>query len=219
VSLVLDEQFTGTNGAAPNASIWTVGSANGSSATIQSNKLRLSLVAVQYTYASITTGSNLSSADIDVRIDMTVNATAADAISTLSYRMSSDGSTGYVIEINSAGGWQVSSRVDYSPFMSGSSSVTSGDTLHMRLQVIGSAHKVKTWVNAAGEPGTWGAEQTNATHSATGRLQFSIYSNVATTGYTDLDFITVDDTVAGANQPAKRFGGVPFAGAGQLGRW
>lgn len=220
MGVVLLDNFTGTNGDPPNTSLWDVAVDAGCSAQIQSNKLRLSIGSTQYNSAYVTSDNNVGSANVDITFSTTLDAVSADAVMEFEFRWQS-GTIGYVMEIGHlSGNWGVSSVADYSQFMSGSHGGTSGDIVNVRIQAIGSALKVKTWLNGAGEPGTWSDEATNTAHAADGKLRFGIYSNAFASGYTDIEFISVDDTQVG--HPARRrLGGVAFTspGSSAVRRW
>lgn len=220
MGVILLDNFTGTNGDAPNTSVWDVAVDAGCTAQIQSNKLRLSLASTQFNSAYVTTDNNVGSANVDITFSVTINGVTADAITEFHFRWQSS-TVGYVMEIGHfSGNWGISSVSDYSQFMSGAHGGTSGDTVNVRIQAIGSALKVKVWLNGAGEPGSWTQEATNSAHSADGKLRIGIYNNAATTGYTDVEFVQVDDTLVG-HPSGKRMGGVAFGsfGSSAVRRW
>lgn len=202
-----EDDFTGTNGDPPDSAKWSVNVSSGSSAEIQGNKLRLSLDASIYSSSYVTSAIDMPDADIDFTFSVTLDAYTADAITEIAWR-DAPASDSYVMEIGHYNGnWGISSSSDYSHFMSGAHGGVSGDTVHVRIQSEGNDHRVKIWLNGASEPGSWTGTATDSRHPDAGTISIGVYNNAATTGYCDIDFVSVTAITTAVDKAKVRVGG------------
>lgn len=197
---LFEEQWTGTNGDAWNATRWptTVAGAN-TIADIQSNEGRTHITSGTYNYIHKLT--SLSIADFDLRLIFRFGHATAEQYPLVHFRVGGTWTNtviapqGYIVDPWILG---ATNRLYVGRCTGGGAHAIiqeitkSGgwgtSNWNMRVQAIGSALKVKTWQGA--EPGTWEIEATNSAWSAAGPI--ALGTNPQTTGSTFWDAMTVN---------------------------
>lgn len=191
---LLEDDFTGSDGAPPDTAKWFTRLLFGTgSVTIESNRLRT---------VGDTGGSNpvaISQASVS-DFEWTVRAvysTLTSRTPEFYYRtgrsiMDGTMGDGYVLQLSSGSGG-TATLYTYSVY---SSIAAVGDTalngasvdMWFKFRIVGDNHKIRWWADGAGEPGTW---QIDATHSTWGGGHLGV--GQFSTAPTDWDDVTVED--------------------------
>ena len=200
MAAVLTETWTGTNGAAWNSTRWpTVSGGTGGTVDIQSNKGRMQTGTVQWDLCQAIPQDVIPD-DFEATGSVTITS-ATETYPFLIYRCNSTGNNYFQLT------WMAPSDVvaierrdNFVPTTMDSDTlaVADGDTIHWRLRVVGSDHKLRCWVNGASEPGTWLLEFTDSTYAAQNLAIFGVINGGTTSRRIDWDDVTIDDLVTNA---------------------
>jgi mannan endo-1,4-beta-mannosidase len=172
----VSDTFTGTTGAAPDTSKWNVYASSGSSATIQSNALRLLTgTAGGYGDKVAVTSKAAARADQHVTLDFTPAALGEGYFQVTLRGATSDGSIGdvpgYRLEVSNADGSVSVVRRGTSPVSVGTGTTIAGwgagVTAHLDFSVIGSKITAYAWTGST-KPSTATISGTNTDVTAAG---------------------------------------------------
>jgi hypothetical protein len=182
--------FTGANGAAWPAPFAAIYTSSGSTATIQSNKGRLTTTTGSYS-GSVYRGFTPASDDYEITADLTVVSTANEGYQRLAWRAFTDGRE-YALSILLASNEIRVHEQDASFAQTTKGSETSvglsnGTVVHTRIRVEGSDHKVRWWLDAESEPGTWNVEFTDTTYTSGAITCYLVGGNATATVNADYD--------------------------------
>jgi hypothetical protein len=186
-TVLLSDDFTGSDGAGWNAAKWTMGrnaaSGSGGNATL------LSGVGVLQTS---TTSPDSGAATVARKAIIT---STADSNITLAFKFDStrsyfdvnvrhdtdqvDGNNCYSLRLQSASGGSIQTlakQIAYNttPLATKSQSFTAGTWYKLRFQVLGTTVRARTWLQSASEPGTWDVSVTDSTFTAAGKVGLCI---------------------------------------------
>lgn len=168
--------FTGTNGAAPPSPLALVTATSGSTATIQSNQLRFHLAALGGYGDLLVYGFTPSSQDFTISCDLELNATSGEQFTRILFRADASGNDDFVdYAIDTAGNAFIDCgyRTAYSETSLGGVgglSITGATVMHVKIDRRGTGFKVKYWMDAAAEPGTWNLADTTSGVHTTGQI-------------------------------------------------
>lgn len=155
---LINETFTGTNGAAWSSTNWAFVTSNGVRVTIQNNKGQVVTEAVAFGQEQmfLTEGPD----DFYLTFDMSIADNTNGGYFQIQYRQNTGGGGGFpgsAIELQMQSGGSLNLTN-----IGGTGSVTvtppafvGGDIIHWKIRVAGPVHQVKLWVNSDPEPGTW----------------------------------------------------------------
>lgn len=196
------DDFTGTNGAAWNATNWVnSASSAGATQTIQTNRGRLGAGSAT-AFAGKSTMRFLHSPTTDLEITGTVQSVSAgnDDHIEIWFRAGSttdDGANGYLLQIDH-NGHQMAKLVAFSFTMLGTGntalSVGSGVDVSFRIQNFGQNVRYKVWLSSGAEPGTW-AQDFNDTSFSAGYVHFHLSGGNAAGAVSDFDNISIANFV------------------------
>lgn len=218
MTVVFQEQFTGANGAAWDASRWATSVNNTGVVDIQSNAGRMMPSGAAFAHArALTTMTAIGDQEIVVTFTLADLGEAYPMIH-LRHGGSWNGASpeplnGYTIELQPAGNtWSLDKRV--AGTKTGLGSVGRGWTtgaFRLRFRCQGTTISARIWPSANPEPATWDISVTDAS-LASGVAGLSAYNGNATTARTiTFDDLGVDDlTSAGTNHVVA----LAFAGTG-----
>jgi hypothetical protein len=159
--------WTGSNGAAWPAPWAQTASASGSTATIQSNRGRLHLGTVGGYGDVHAMGYTPAAQDYEITVDFVMTQVTGEQFQRLCWRDSSGVLTAfYQVEVGIDASNISYISVDKQPFIAnyggqGGLGLIVGDVVHLRVLSTGANHKVRWWINAASEPGTWNVDFTD----------------------------------------------------------
>lgn len=216
MTTVLNEDFTGTNGSAPNATTF-VTSVNGASAVvdIQSNQLRLLLGPGTSAARAITrdaSGANFSLTDVETLILWDPGATLFQQYAAVCLRTDNtwdataiySPTNGYNIEFNplTAAELQIYKVVagTNTPIVTGSFGCSAATKAWMRCQAVGTTIRVKMWNNGTAEPSAWTLSTTDSSFTS-GGVQIRNYLN--SNRSIAIDQMSIDDTKLWLPPPAQ----------------
>ena len=200
MAAVLTETWTGTNGAAWNSTRWpTVSGGTGGTVDIQSNKGRMQTGTVQWDLCQAIPQDVIPD-DFEVTGSVTITS-ATETYPFLIYRCNSTGNNYFQLTwLAPSDVVAIERRDNFVPTTMDSDTlaVADGDTIHWRLRVVGSDHKLRCWVNGASEPGTWLLEFTDSTYAAQNLAIVGVINGGTTSRRIDWDDVTIDDLVNNA---------------------
>lgn len=185
-TLLLSDDFTGTDGAVWNASKWGLGRApvmgTGGGATLLSG----AGVLAASNYGNFAGESMISrkalitdAADVNIEFSFKFDTTTSYLFVHARHGTSTlDREDGYALSIDRvADEWYISELTAYSSVLLGSVQSFTFDTdvwYRCRFRAVGTALKGKVWAAASAEPGTWGSEVTDGTYSSAGKTGLSV---------------------------------------------
>jgi len=169
------EDWSGADNAAWSGD-WATSGDTGNSADIQANEGR------QQTGGAGGYGGNVSSvlddllltdADFELTVDLTIDSN--ETFYRIMYRGDDTfGNGGYAVQLvpiySNAGFFTISGWAYTGIGLNYKHYTSSGDVIHVRLRVEGSAHKLNLWNNADPEPAGWVNETTDTTKTGAGRF-------------------------------------------------
>jgi hypothetical protein len=187
--------FTGTNGAAWPSPFAAIATSSGSTATIQSNRGRLTTTTGSYS-GSVYRGFTPASQDYEITADLIVVSTANEGYQRLAWRANTDGRE-YALSVLLASNEIRVHEQDaaFAQTVKGSETsvgFTNGTVVHTRIRVEGSDHKVRWWLDAESEPGTWNVEFTDTTHTSGAITCYLVGGNATATVNADFDNFELD---------------------------
>jgi hypothetical protein len=185
------EDWTGTNGAAWNATRWPNQRPSGS--FIDTNKGILKAGNPSQAYCSLTV------TDFEALIKYEWQVTIGGQFPEIAWRLgtnisSGTGSNGYVMQITGTGGSTGIYKITSGTYTLVGSSVTDA-TLNaigirwFRVRVVGNHHQVRWWTDGGSEPGTWQLDATDSTYT-TGAFGIRAYQGADTLICDDLTITT-----------------------------
>lgn len=196
---LFEDNWTGTNGAAWDASKWTTGTQSTSTITIQNNQGRM--VAQGANYVSVRALASLAAtADVDVLVDLTLDSLVEQYPGV---NVRGDGvwdsnnfavqNNGYRVQLNPQG-----NVIQIIKCTAGTDSIIASVGLTdttvkrvLRIQATGTTIRYRMWLATDPEPGTWDSSVTDATH-ATGKISLGQVNGPAATARTaDFDNLIV----------------------------
>lgn len=207
-TLLLSDDFTGTDGAVWNASNWAVGANStagaGSGATLLSNSGRLQTSDVGAYAASgrISRRAVIATDPADVNIlhriqfdgtESYFNITARDT----SGALANGSGNCYLFLVQSTGGWSIHVGTAGSFGASLGSgdqtfAITAGTWYWIRFRVVGSSISGKMWADGTTEPGTAPVSVTDTTYTAAGKVGFTLRpGNAASNSRVFLDDVSI----------------------------
>ena len=212
------DPFTGSNGAAWNATNWTtsgVSSLNtsGASATIQGNKGRLNAGTVT-TYggkmAIRYAGSNVADAEWIGKFTLTTTVDGAFECWLRASTSAPDG-TGYILSVNLGTSNNVvitrANSFAYTTLSTSSVTVSQNTEYGFRFYVVGTTIKAKIWPTSGSEPSSYTATVTDSAVSAAGYSYFDSKGGNSSGFIVDVEDVTLTDgtsnqfTYTGSVQP------------------
>ena len=179
-AFILEDDFTGTDGAAWNASKWEYqrDPSGSGTVTIQSNTGRVTGGGRPLAISAIT----VTDFELLVKINW---ANITDKYVEIGWRIGTNLSSGaphlgYAVQIHEGYDVRMFLIDAYTPMGStvSDTSLYGAKTVWVRVQSVGSNHKVRWWHDGSGEPGTWQMERTDATYT-TGRLMLGAFTPTA----------------------------------------
>jgi hypothetical protein len=216
MAIIFSDTFTGTNGAAWNATNWTTSVSTGSVVDIQSNQGRL-LTGTTGGFADlakvilVAPGSTL--ANFEVLVSMTFNTTLSPAYgipifgrASGDWNMGDWPATGIMADLETGGDcyiqYQLNSGTKTTLVSGGAGTVagiTVGQAFWCRFRVTGTSVAAKWWKNDGGttpEPASWTLSGTQSTVTAAGKIQARLEGGAAASSITaSLDNFSLDNTV------------------------
>lgn len=200
MAAVFTEAFTGTNGDAWNATRWpTVSGGTGGTVDIQSNKGRMQTGTVQWDLCQAIPQDVIPD-DFGATGSFTITS-ATETYPFLIYRCNATGNDYFQLTwLAPSDVVAIERRDNFVPTTMDSAAlaVADGDTIHWRLLVVGSDHKLRCWLNGASEPGTWTLEFTDSTYATQNLAIFGVINGGTTSRRIDWDNVTIDDLNATA---------------------
>jgi hypothetical protein len=212
------DAFTGSNGAAWNATNWTTTSVSGlntsgASATIQGNKGRLNAGTVA-SYGGKSAiryaGANIADSEFIGKFTLTTSTDGAFEVWLRAGTSAVDG-TGYIFsfELGTSANVKITKGVSYTYTTLSSNSVTISQNTEygFRCYVVGTTVKVKCWPTSGSEPTSYTATVTDSAVSASGYSYFDARGGSAAGFIVDVDDVTLTNgtsnqfTYAGSIQP------------------
>lgn len=200
MAAVFTEAWSGTNGDAWNATRWpTVSGGTGGTVDIQSSKGRMQTGTVQWDLCQAIPQDVIPD-DFEATGSVTITS-ATETYPFIIYRCNSTGNNYFQLTwLAPSDVVAIERRDNFVPTTMDSDTLTvaDGDTIHWRLRVVGSDHKLRCWVNGASEPGTWLLEFTDSTYAAQNLAIFGVINGGTTSRRIDWDDVTIDDLVTNA---------------------
>lgn len=197
------ESFTGTNGASWPAQ-WVAGqTGSGSSATIQSNRGRMSSGSQGDYSGSSGVARRLNiTPPVDVDISGTWRPGTLEPYGIVSARADNalDGETGYSLRLNKSGtlGVDVSEGWNSSVLSSFSFSASSDTDYGFRFRVVGDRIQARVWAGST-EPSTWQVDLTDTTITGAGAVGLRVFAGAAAVSHSlDWDNIVVTNGTSGS---------------------
>jgi hypothetical protein len=197
-SVLVSDNFTGSNNAALNAAKWTAGETRtGASRTIQSNSACLDPGSITGYGGRVSMKAAIADkADVDVLCS--VKIANGDTFPQVILRGDSGvlGQSGYAFRPGVGGSDSTLSKVaGYAATTLGTiaGSLTANTWYKIRFQAIGTALKVRIWLATASEPGSWGINVTDSTITAAGTVGFANGGGGSTGSLAYFDDVTVSD--------------------------
>lgn len=227
------DDFTGTNGSAPNSTNWSVAASTGGTATIQSNALQITTGTLgAYNDAIRLTNLAPQSLDVHTTLDVTCGDSTKEAYFEIMMRAQQNGfslgGNGYKFELTNNGTVSIQKVASFSGTVLGSgvsvSGFATGVVVHLDAQVSGSTLTLYAWTGAT-KPGTPTIQVTDTTYASDGYLGIFLNGGNAAasttwtvdnwtltassaggvTGYTPLDPTTVSNAVANGQTQVYRY--------------
>jgi outer membrane biogenesis lipoprotein LolB len=188
--------FTGTNGDAWPAQLAAIAASTGATATIQSNRGRLTTGTLGGYSDSIFRGFTPTSQNYEITVDtVLVNNTGNEGYARLAWRQQTSGAeyaasvalgSGNVSVFEQDASYVATVRAQQAAAVS-----TAGQVVHWKVRAEGTTHKAKWWIGAATEPTGWNAEFTDSTLTD-GRIVLYLNGGSGTTSVSvDFDNFTV----------------------------
>ena len=197
MAIVLSDTFTGSDGAAWNATNWPnfYDSLGTGTHDIQGNQGRLLTGAGSYAVLQAD-ALDFNSTDFVMLLDVEVQATT-EAYFQIEFRtaLSGDGNIYELVLRRDTGYFALEKKVSYTPTVLDSTTltITTNDVIHIRLRASGSDYKARAWLNGASEPSTWDLEATDSTYLTNDRLALkAIGGSSASAERWDVDNVQID---------------------------
>ena len=130
-----------------------------------------------------------SGAQIPANFALTCDLVLGDALLDWSpeYRLQGGGAY-YKLFIKPSSQYLVAYPAGTTYSVSPSLTIAASDTIHLKLVVDGSSHRVRLWLNSASEPTTWAIDATNSAQLSNTGLRFVLentFTDADLTGYID----------------------------------
>jgi hypothetical protein len=186
------ETWTGTDGAAWPAQWDTAIQSAGSTATIQTNRGRLSLGGTLGGYGD---SQNAALGDVAVNIDARVDLYISDITEHFAYFLFRDDYAGSSLAV------RIQQAANYSDFLSNGSvvlddtsiTIAVSDVIHIHIIALDESVKVWLWRNDEFEPSLPQMEVIDTTHLTNMKVRLlELGGNVAATHYTEWDNLTIN---------------------------
>ena len=188
----LSDTFTGTDGTSFSAANW-----NGFSGqqSIQGNRGAVGTNS-DYEPAVFDAKITSSGAQIPANFALTCDLVLGDTKLGWApeYRLQGGGAY-YKLFIKAATQYLVAYPAGTTYTISPSLTIGASDTIHLKLVVDGSSHRVRIWLNSASEPSTWAIDATNSAQLGNTGLRFVLENLVDAldlTGY--IDTVSIEST-------------------------
>lgn len=197
------ETWAYSNGTSP-TTVTTGETGTGSTATVQSNALRLTSGTTAGGPGKISRRANMTAVtDVEVTGSVTMTATAGDYTASVLVRSenAADGQNGYSLDVWNNGGtvqWEVVRNVNYTStnlLTIGTNGLTAtyGSVVNYRFRVIGAHVQARVWTGGT-EPGTWGLDVTDGSpYSSSGAVAWAQANNDGTARAVALGATTITD--------------------------
>lgn len=191
--------FTGTNGAAfPSPWVDRL-TTSGGSHTIQNNRGQFVSPAIAAYANGVAVEWPAPPANFEVRVDFLAGNPSNEWYQRFAFRDQGDLAAQYFVSLNNSGTvglWRqdasfvqtaIGSSASLSPLVNGTTVV------HFRVNVNGTAIKVRWWKDAASEPSTWNVDTTDSTYSSGEMLVYLLGGNAAVVNTTAMDDWSIAD--------------------------
>lgn len=190
-TLLLSDDFTGTDGAVWNASKWALGvdpsvGAGGAATLLSGAGVLQTSNAGSYNGSAVITrrASITDAADVNALFRFKFDSTQSYLSVYIRHNTNNvDGNNGYGFNASIPdSGWSISKNTAYSGPTLGSSQTlafTAGTWYWCRFSCIGTAIKGKVWVDGVTEPGTFPVSVTDSTYTAAGKTGFRVAGGAA----------------------------------------